>query len=212
MAASTNLDGTPQARPLSKWVEQARPHLKFEVYHPGLVDVLPAVERFCSDVFNYQKQPEVLPYWLTILGPSGVGKTLILRQAFRLLARNGFLWETQTSTGTRLPQCAHLKPMEDLRDWEAPGAYADYELLYIEDIGAGASVDATGRAKGAAAVTASRVNELLMSRVGKWTLLDANLTLSEISAQLDPRIASRLKRDGSLLLEIPSTVPDYNFR
>lgn len=193
-------------------MEQARPHWKFEVYDPGLADVLPAVERFCSDVFNYANQREVLPYWLTVLGPSGVGKTLILRQAFRLLARNGFLWETQTATGTRLPQCAHLKPMEDLRDWEAPGAYADYELLYVEDIGAGASVDATGRAKGAAAVTASRVNELLMSRVGKWTLLDANLTLSEISTQLDARIASRLKRDGSLLLEIPSTVRDYNFR
>lgn len=212
MAASTNLDGTTAAsdRPLSKWV--GKYNWKFEVYDPALAIVMPAVHRFCSDVLNYREQRDVVPYWLTVLGPSGVGKTLALRQAFRMLSHNGFLWEIDTATGDRLPQCAHLKPMEDLRDWEAPGAYADYDLLYIEDIGAGATIDGTGRAKGAAAVTASRVNELLMSRVAKWTLLDANLTLGEISTQLDPRVASRLKRDGSLLLEIPSTVRDYNFR
>ena len=212
MAASTNLDATPAAadRPISEWV--IKTNWRFEVYDPALGPIMPAVHRFCSDVLNYRSQPHVVPYWLTVLGPSGVGKTLALRQAYRMLSRNSFLWEVDTATGTRLPQCAHLLPMEDLRDWEAPGAYADYELLYIEDIGAGASVDPTGRAKGAAAVTASRVTELLMSRVGKWTLLDANLTLEEISRQLDARVTSRLKRDGSQLIEIPPTVRDYNFR
>ncbi len=214
MALSTNLDGTPPevigSRPLSKWVGKYR--WRFQVYDPGLEPILPAIWRFCSDALNHRTQHDVMPYWLTILGPSGVGKTHALTQAYKMLSNNDHLWEVQTQGGERLPQCAHLKPMEDLNDYKAPADYAKYDLLYIEDIGVSANVDAVGRAKGSAAVTAGRVTELLMARTGKWTLLDANLSLEEISTHLDPRISSRLKRDGSILIEVPSTVPDFNFR
>jgi hypothetical protein len=213
VAGATNLDGTPPKpaeRPLSKWVHKYR--WKFQEYDPGLAPILPAVWRFCSDALNHREQPEVMPYWLTILGPSGVGKTHILKQAYSMLYNNDHLWEVRTSQGERLPQCAHLKPLEDLKDWQAPSAYANYDLLYIEDIGAGAKIDERGHAKGTAAVTASRLTELLMSRVGRWTLLDANLLLEEVDTILDPRITSRFKRDGSILIEVPSTVPDFNYR
>jgi hypothetical protein len=185
-------------RPVSAYVQ--RYSWRFEVYHPALAAVMPAVHRFCSDVLDDEE-----PRWLTILGPSGIGKTFALRQAFRMLSRNEHLWEVKTRTGTRLPQCAHIIPGEDLTDYRAPRDYGRYDLLYVEDIGAGANVR-----QGSGSVTISRVAELLQYRTGKWTLLCANLNRTEISQHLDPRIASRLKRDGSVLLDLPKEVPDFS--
>lgn len=144
-------------------------------------------------------QPEVTPYWLTILGPSGVGKTLALRQAFNYLSNRDGLWNGG--------DCAHVVPGIDLCDWRAPKDYGAFDLIYVEDIGAGAYQD-----KGAGAVVTSRVAELLQYRPMKWTLLDANLSLGQVETRLDPRIASRLKRDGSILIQLPDDVPDYNDR
>ncbi len=198
---------SPPDRPLSEWVEKYR--WKFEAYHPALSAVMPAVQRFCSDVIA----GDVRPYWLTILGPSGVGKTLALRQAFRMLSRNDHLWPRRTfnKDGSLKSEhaCthAHIVPGQDLDDWKAAKDYGDYDLLYVEDIGAGLGID-----KGAGAVTSSRIAELMQYRPFKWTLLDANLSLQMVSTKLDPRIASRLLRDGSVLIELPKSVPDYNLR
>ncbi len=165
---------------------------------------MPAVHRFVSDVLQHAQQPEFEPYWLTILGPSGIGKTLALKQAFKMLSRNEHLWEIETATGSRMPQCAHIVPGEDLTDWRAPKDYGAYDLIYVEDIGSGGGVD-----KGAGAVTASRVTELLQYRTGRWTMLDGNMTRGAVAERLDSRVASRLKRDGSILLELPDEVPDF---
>lgn len=165
--------------------------------------MLPAAKRFVSDVIA----GDVEPYWLTILGPSGVGKTLILRQCFRFLDRNEHLWEIPTVTGSRFGTRAHIVPGEDLGDYKAPREYGKYDLLYVEDIGSGAGID-----KGSGAVTTSRIAELLQYRTGRWTLLDANMTRADIEQKIDPRIASRLKRDGSILIQLPSDIPDYNDR
>lgn len=170
---------------------------RFEVYHPGLAAVLPAVQGFCSAVLR-REQPR---RWLSLLGPSGVGKTHLLKQAFACI---GAAWRLPTRTGWRGPQMAHLVPALDLADYRAPRDYAGYDLVYIDDIGSGAAVD-----KGAGAVTRSRVAELLQLRSNQWTMLDANLYRKEIDAQFDGRIASRLKRDGSWMVEISQEVPDF---
>lgn len=171
----------------------------YEAYHTGLDKVLPAVREFCSAILNHE-QPR---RWLSLLGPSGVGKTHILKQALRFLETPG-RWKVKTRTGERSPQVAHIIPAVDLTDYKAASDYAKYDLIYIEDIGAGATQD-----KGAGAVTRSRIMELLQLRSGKWTMLDANLMRRDIASQLDGRIASRLKRDGSWMIEIPQEVPDY---
>ncbi len=170
---------------------------KFEVYHPELRPVLAAVQAFCSAVLRREPPRR----WLSLLGPSGVGKTHVLKQAFACLRA---AWRLPTATGWRGPQMAHLIPAIDLADYRAARDYAAYDLIYIEDIGSGAALD-----KGAGAVTRSRVAELLQLRSAKWTMLDANLYRKEIDAQLDGRIASRLKRDGSWLVEVPPEVPDF---
>ena len=195
-----------EARTLSPYAEKYK--WQFEAYHPSLQAVLPAVKQFVSDVLNREK-----PYWLSILGPSGVGKTHILKQAYRMLSRNEHLWPIQRFgaknelLSEHMPQCAHIIPGMDLDDWKAPKDYGNYDLIYVEDIGAGA-----GTERGAGAVTISRVAELLQYRTGRWTLLCANKSMAQVAKDLDPRIASRLVRDGSVLIELPADVPDFHIR
>lgn len=172
-------------------------HLKYQVYNPLLAPIPVEAARFMDSVLNHDR-----PHWLSILGPSGIGKTFINKQICRLL---GKWWRVPTPTGQRGPWIAHIVPSADLRDYNAPKDYAEADLVFVEDIGIGAGED-----KGPAAVTRSRINELLQLRTGKWTVLDANLYRSEIATLMDARISSRLKRDDSVLIEIPTDVPDYN--
>lgn len=50
----------------------------------------------------------------------------------------------------------------------------------------------------------------LCSRVGKWTIITSNKTLEQIGADIDTRIASRMIRDGSEVVEVELT--DYSLR
>jgi chromosomal replication initiation ATPase DnaA len=169
----------------------------WQAYHQGLKPVLPAALAFRAAVLAREEPKR----WLTLLGPSGVGKTHLMAQLFAELSRK---MRIKTSTGWRGAQAAHIIPAVDLQDYRAPRDYAGYDLLYIEDIAAGSDDRA-----GAGAVLRSRVVELLQLRSNKWTLLDANMTVADVASRLDARIASRLKRDGSWLVQIPDDVPDY---
>lgn len=184
--------------PLLPIVEQWQP--QWECYHPGLARVLPTVKQFVNAVMMRQPPKR----WLTLLGASGIGKTFILKQAFEFLEEH---MRVKRGSGTGFAQCAHIIPARDLTDWQSPRDYGAYDLIYVEDIGSG-SDDSVGSGR----VTRSRVTELMQLRSGKWTMADANLSVADIEARLDGRIASRLKRDGSWLLDIPSEVPDYWFR
>lgn len=179
---------------------------RFEEYHPSLRAVLPAVQRFCSDALNNRA-----PYWLTILGPSGVGKTFVLKQAYRYLRAGGDGWPIpipyRKDGSERRSTCEHVIPARDLEDYRAAREYAHPDLVYVEDIGSGAGLE-----KGSGAVLKGRIAEMLQLRTGKWTMLDANMSRAEIADKIDPRIASRLKRDGSILIEIPADVPDFSDR
>lgn len=190
----------PVATPdLSERGQRMLARLRFEVFHPALVEMPAAAARFLDAILR----PSERPFWLSYLGPSGVGKTLLCRQICALAARPGW-WKIRTRDGHRGPWIAHIQPALDLQDWRAPSDFAKADLVYVEDIGSGVGLD-----RGAGSVLRGRIAELLQLRAGKWTLLDANLYRADIASQLDPRIASRLRRDGSVLIEIPATVPDY---
>lgn len=147
------------------------------------------------------------PRWLSLLGPPGVGKTHILSQLVEMLERYRQHWKVRTPDGWRGVQIAHIIPAEDLEDYKAPKAFAKYDLIYIEDIGSGAD-----SAAGSGKVLRNRVLELLQLRTKKWTLADSNLSTEEIADQFDARIASRLRRDGSLAIKLNDKIPDYQDR
>jgi hypothetical protein len=170
-----------------------------------LTPILPAVQHFASDVLLHRKR-RITPYWLTILGPSGIGKTLILSQLYRLLANNVERWPIQTDSdgSDRFAECAHVVPGRDLDTFTAAKEYGDFDLIYLEDFGATSG-------KGSGAVTLDRSIELMLYRPKRWTLLDANMSFAEIG-ELAPRLASRLLRDGSKPIELPQDIPDFNLR
>jgi DNA replication protein DnaC len=195
------LDLSQPQPPGAAMIERAATRYGYEIYDPGLAGVLPAAVAFREAVLAHQRPRR----WLTLLGPSGCGKTHLLTRLYRDIVGR---WAIPTGDGgTRMPQAAHIIPATDLQDWQAPRDYASYDLIYVEDIGAG-----SGTGGGAGAVLQGRIAELLQFRSGRWTMIDANLKVAEVAARLDGRIASRLRRDGSWLVQVPDTVPDYWWR
>ena len=71
----------------------------------------------------------------------------------------------------------------------------------LDDIGA--DYDPSG-------IGVSKLDRVLRSRTGKWTILTCNLTLAHIAGSLDTRIASFLIRDNNMVCEI--NAPDYALR
>lgn len=180
---------------------------RYRLYTPVHERMFAETVRWCSDALHG------LPgRWLSVLGPSGTGKTYLLSQAINLLrwAAGAGLWKVpyapdgRTVTGRISPQVAHIRPQVDLDTYSAPREWAAMDALFVEDIGAGTEMD-----RGAGKIVRDRVAELLQLRTGKWTALDANLHRGAIEALFDGRIASRLKRDGSVCIELPEDTPDY---
>jgi hypothetical protein len=50
----------------------------------------------------------------------------------------------------------------------------------------------------------------LSERVGHWTVVTANLPLADIGDRIDVRIASRMLRDDSQVVDVD--VPDFSIR
>lgn len=136
---------------------------------------------------------------MTLLGPSGVGKTHLLRQTLKLCGRliewKG--WPRQLTT-------ARIIPSRDLDVYTAARDYAEnFDIAFIEDIMAGD--------KGAGAVKRDRIADLLQLRSRKFTLIDGNFAgVGDVADHFDGRIASRLKRDDSECITFPVTTPDFS--
>lgn len=173
----------------------------YQVSSPDHADLVAAADAFCSAVLNRES-----PRWLSALGPSGIGKTFLLKQVFKFLKNEAWnaRWKLPTATGQRTPTLAHISPAIHLIDWKSPKDYAQYDLIYVEDIGAGAGLE-----KGAGAVLRSRIAELLQLRSNKFTLLCANMGREALTDHFDGRIGSRLGRDESVVIEFPITTPDF---
>lgn len=122
--------------------------------------------------------------WLTLSGKTGTGKTMLAKQAFA---------EIQPTSLTR----AFVRS-RDFADemfsgnWSIARAFERTEFLVFDDLGA-------NRDKGGA--IANALAELAEIRLGRWTLWTTNLTLDLID-DIDPRIRSRITRDGNQFVRI----------
>lgn len=160
-----------------------------------------------SALFCMRMKAKKEPYWLSFLGQSGAGKTYLAKRIFKWHSTCGHFGDTSTQQ-SGLPEVVYA------RDWcwwpklagllkgnDGYGRLRDTEAAIFsvyDEIGAG--LDKSGH------VTDCLANALC-SRVGKWTIITANKTFEEVYAQLDPRVASRMIRDGSVMLQ--PEVPDF---
>ncbi len=148
------------------------------------------------------------PYWLTLIGPFGCGKTMLARQTFDRAAATcnpgrHSLW----IGGTRRPKCTWFTADSFAQamgagDWQLPEYLRDDYLVAIDDL---------GRSRDTANATfTDGLCRLADNRMHRWTIWTTNLTLPEISTRLDARIASRLIRDENKLVTIRAG--DYALR
>lgn len=159
------------------------------------------------------------PRWLSLLGTSGAGKSMLTKiiwRIFRDAVHMQINWPASKRTQTL--GCPHgriIRHRGGFINWGnainnrmLKGEYdfledmRDYSFFAIDDI---ASEYERHRE-----LSASKLYNVLEARLGKWTVITANLSLEQIGASLDTRIASRMLRNESTVVDV--NVPDYNLR
>ncbi len=156
--------------------------------HPCVLEAFLAVSRMAGDIVEKRQDCK---RWVTLAGKSGSGKTHLARKMVDILRERG--WSAGKVQFWYWGK-AFERIMEDsaVMDW-----LIKRPVLVLDDIGA--SYIGSDRA---AQLQAAKLLELLEGRLGKWTLLTSNLWARDIAEKLDPRIASRLKRGGSEVIDM----------
>ena len=132
------------------------------------------------------------PYWLSLLGKSGRGKTYLGRRIIawrREIGRkrgNCFFWWPDLIKDAREGQTASIMRRMDLP-----------RLAVIDDIGAEYDTD----------FARAILSEIAERRLNRWTVWTSNLELGAI-ARIDARVASRMIRGNNRILTFRET-PDF---
>lgn len=186
--------------PTSNW----RPTLS--EHHDSLKRAADAAAKLVADM-----ERGAAPYWLTISGDPGVGKTFVARQTYdraRPLCAASTANHAQQfgiyNEARRRPDCRWFDAAKFKRLYLDDKQYDLPEYLAVEWL---VGFDDLGSTNDAKDVLAEAYYRLANQRLGKWTIWTTNFTIEEIAKRIDPRVASRLIRDENRLITI--TAPDY---
>lgn len=151
------------------------------------------------------------PYWLSLVGSSGTGKTMLARMITSCFLRymEGLRDENRSKYGDRYsrmggfmswPLCVERMLEGDFgftrqckEDW----------FIVLDDVGA--------ENEKLRELGTSKLFAILNERQHKFTVLTCNYSMAEIAQRMDPRIASRLLRHGGTVVDSTGT-PDFNLR
>lgn len=134
--------------------------------------------------------------WITLMGASGTGKThcagRLYRWAHKRCPRQYDPYEIQFSE-SRVYWPGFIEQLRNGDGYDQLIDMRQWPVLFLDDIGA--ERDTTGYA-------AERLNTLLGTRVGKWTIITSNLNLEQL-AKIDGRISDRIIREpGNVFIEL----------
>ncbi len=149
------------------------------------------------------------PYWLSLLGTSGAGKTMLARKIGVFFNRylDMMIDDSQSDAGHRILRRGGV--LEWFRCVDKMVADRDYGFLKqarkdwflaLDDIAA--------EHKAHRELSSSKLYDILCARERRFTVITANLSVAEIGAGLDTRIGSRLLRHGAVVVDVD--VPDFN--
>jgi hypothetical protein len=159
------------------------------------------------------------PYWLTLQGTFGCGKTMLLRQVHAEAKRinpgnpvNNPIWppdwdanDTHVYHGRRPYALIYdeggLASRMRSGYYELPRSLRDDWFVAMDEVGV--TRDPTN-------FVAEAISTFCDIRLRSWTMFATNLTLQEIADRMDARIASRMLREGNKVINI--TACDYALR
>lgn len=154
--------------------------------------------------------PTVRGNWLTLSGRNGCGKTMLARLLYAYARRvnpfGGSLWTQTDSNTSRRPGVVWLNEVDFVRrckegEYDLPEYLGEDWLVVMDDMGA--SRDKTGFA-------GDMLFRFCVARAERLTMFTTNFSAKQIAEQIDPRITSRLIRDGNQLINV--TAGDYALR
>lgn len=161
---------------------------------PELTAMLDEARRFIWSMYTRACEP----YWLTLLGRSGIGKTHLAMKTQSWYNRVGRFYKDKYH-GVVMQHDGMYADWRSVVDLLREGRHDMTSTLYeawfavIDDIGS--EYDPSGFA-------ADRLSHVLNKRVGKWTIITGNLDVRQISERIDPRVASRLLRGGNTVVSV----------
>lgn len=187
----------PKNQPMQESVK-----FKFETCgDPALEKMLAAANSFVTDLIAGSPRR-----WLSLTGTSGAGKTFLAEQIFRWYSKTPmFHKRADYDRNIEAGNFVYWPEVAKFLQQNKGGAWVEEisrdAFMVIDDIGA--ARDNTGFITG-------ELSTILGRRVGKWTILTANLSLPEIEEKIDRRVASRMIRDKNIVVDVD--VIDYALR
>jgi DNA replication protein DnaC len=145
------------------------------------------LEQQKADYFEKTSEKKLRGRWLTFLGKSGAGKTMLARGITRRLNGHFARWTTV---------CNSLKEGE----FRLFHDFCHEPVVCLDDIGSEQKSEFVN----------AKLYEFMSNREKRWTIITANLSLEAISEQMETRIASRMIRNNSKIVD--ADVPDWNLR
>lgn len=152
--------------------------VEYKITHKEQQEAWDNACEYLNNIHNKKK-----PYWLTLAGNCGVGKTMLARgivKASEIVHAQTWRWATAVNKYMRAGDYGIVDHLCDLR------------LLLIDDVGSEHMSDYTNK----------ELLRVLENRLDKWTIITTNKTMDEISDTVDMRISSRLKRGRNVVVNM----------
>jgi len=137
---------------------------------------------------DHPRKSKFKPRWLSLLGSSGTGKTMLAKKvASRVPLCNFELW---------LDIAASVRGGEH----DQFLSLCDEDFLVVDDVFSEYRTEFSD----------AKLCEFFTRREYKWTMITANVSMETIAEKYDQRIASRMIRHGSVVVDVD--LPDWNLR